>query len=463
MKKIIINVRCIVLVLALALPGCEEFVQVDLPNSQISSDAVFTNDNTALAAANGMYQSMLGTQSLIGGSFNSMAYVGGLSSDELVDYTGRAPYNEFYHNQLSSANSAIRDIWSSAYSTLYRANAVVEGSTTATSLSESLRNQLIGEGLFVRALCHFYLVNLFGDIPLVVTTDYRQNSAQGRTPVVDVYNQIVNDLTEAKNFLTEDYYTSQRTRPNKFAAAALLARVYLYMKDYQNSENEATYVINASSKYSLLTDLSIVFLSNSGEAIWQLGQVYPDGFPTADGQIFPIFEDYYPTALSSDLVNSFEPNDLRESNWVSSVSTDVGTLYRAYKYKKRFYFTDSAYPEQLVVIRLAELYLIRSEDRVMMENTLDSQQDLNAIRNRAGLPNTTAAEKSTILQAILDERRHELFCEFGHRWLDLKRTSEANSVLSTPKSDWTTDDQLYPIPATEITINSRLNPQNPGY
>lgn len=463
MKTNISNIRCLILTICLALTACDDFVNVDLPTSQLASDAVFENERTALAAANGMYESMLGTQSLIGGQFNSLAYIAGLSADELIDYTGIAAYDEFYKNQLVSTNSSVSGIWSSAYITLYRANLVIEGVTATSSLPDHLKKQLVGEGKFVRALCHFYLVNLFGDIPLVVTSDYRTNATHSRTPETDVYQQIIDDLLSAKELLTEDYYTTQRTRPNRFAAAALLSRVYLYMNEYQYAETEATYIINATSKYRLLSDLSNVFLSNSGEAILQLSQVYPDGTPAADGRIFYVSASTLKTALSMEFVDSFEAGDLRKENWITSVTRPDGTFYRAYKYKLRSYFTDDKYPEQLVVLRLAEIYLIRSEARAALDNVSGSQDDLNKVRNRAGLPNTTASDKSSLLQAVLNERRMELFCELGHRWLDLKRTNEADAVLSVSKADWSINDQLYPLPASEITNNPRLDPQNPGY
>ena len=116
-----------------------------------------------------------------------------------------------------------------------------------------------------------------------------------------------------------------------------------------------------------------------------------------------------------------------------------------------------------MVLRLAELYLIRAEARTQQNNFSDAESDLNAIRNRAGLPNTTANDRATLLTAIEQERRIELFAEWGHRWLDLKRTNRADTILNTFKApNWQVTDVLFPIPASQIDINGLLT-QNPGY
>jgi hypothetical protein len=119
--------------------------------------------------------------------------------------------------------------------------------------------------------------------------------------------------------------------------------------------------------------------------------------------------------------------------------------------------------EHYIVLRLAEQHLIRGEARAMQNKLIESKQDLNIIRNRAGLTNSTASSKEDILAAIARERKVELFSEWGNRWYDLKRTGKANSVLSTIKPQtWQATDTLYPIPQSQINLNSALS-QNPGY
>src|SRR5690606_31622090 len=112
--------------------------------------------------------------------------------------------------------------------------ATLEGVENSQGLPEPVKNQLKGEALFIRSLTHFYLANLFGDVPFVTTTDYSINSQVVRTPVAQVMESIVNDLTMAKNILSESYSTNERIRANKWVASALLARVYLYQEQWQN-------------------------------------------------------------------------------------------------------------------------------------------------------------------------------------------------------------------------------------
>ena len=113
-------------------------------------------------------------------------------------------------------------------------------------------------------------------------------------------------------------------------------------------------------------------------------------------------------------------------------------------------------------MRLAEQFLIRAEARAKQGDLIGAIEDLNVIRQRAGLSNTTAVTTDQVLSAILQERRLELFTELGHRFLDLKRLELLDSVLGT-KPGWSTNDKLWPLPQAEMDANSFLVPQNPGY
>lgn len=159
-------------------------------------------------------------------------------------------------------------------------------------------------------------------------------------------------------------------------------------------------------------------------------------------------------------MNSFEPGDLRKINWTKSRVFSGQTLFYPYKYKVR---TGSTLQEYYVVFRLAEIYLTRSEARVMTSNLQGAKDDLNIIRQRAGLPITPASTASDIQLAIEQERRIEYLCEWGHRWFDLKRTNRANTVIGSQKPlTWQPTDALWPIPQSQINLNPSLT-QNPGY
>jgi hypothetical protein len=115
------------------------------------------------------------------------------------------------------------------------------------------------------------------------------------------------------------------------------------------------------------------------------------------------------------------------------------------------------------VLRLAELFLIRAEANAQLNNVSNAVDDLNVLRTRAGLdllPNSLSQQDC--LNAVYQERRVELFAEWGHRWFDLKRTGQADAVLGTMKPAWKSSAVLYPIPFGEIQLNPLLT-QNAGY
>ncbi len=365
------------------------------------------------------------------------------------------------------------------YTTIFQINQVIEGLAGSTSLTPSVKQQLEGEAKFMRAFSYFYLVNLYGDVPLVTTTDYKANALMSRTPAAQVYEQIIDDLTSARDQLSTSYLdgtllntTTERVRPTKWAAEALLSRVYLYTKDFANAETSASAVINNSTLYNFCP-LNDVFLKNSSEAIWQLQVVYVNStHNTANTGLGARFIlpptgpaiAYFPFYLSDHVTDNFEANDQRRTSWVSSVTVDGNTYNFPYKYKApKGNTTTTEYP---MMIRYSELYLIRAEARAELGKISDAQDDLNAIRNRVGLANTTAANTPDLITAISRERISELFTEWGDRWLTLKRTGTIDAVMVDVTAEkggsWSSNWKWYPVPLTELTYDPNLV-QNEGY
>ena len=246
-------------------------------------------------------------------------------------------------------------------------------------------------------------------------------------------------------------------RVNSLAASALLARVYLYQKQWASAETYASKVIN-SGLYTPVTQLSNVFLANSNESILQ--------FQTQSGYVAtsPL---YVPTSgkpqypITNSLVSAFEPGDLRKSTWIKTTLVSGVTYYYPYKYHNRT--TNTSAPEYLTALRVSEQYLIRAEARAMQNNFDGAQTDLNIIRTRAGLANTSATSQSTLVTAVTKERQTELFTEWGHRFFDLKRLGQANLVISAIKPTWITNTSLLlPFPQNEIVHDPNLK-QNAGY
>ncbi|MBS1781012.1 MAG: RagB/SusD family nutrient uptake outer membrane protein [Bacteroidetes bacterium] len=457
------HIKVPLLMLILCIPftfSCKKFVEVDPPATQLESSTVFTDDKTAIASITGIYSSMMQSASgFASGGQQSVTVLASLSADDLVSYNFSTDIQQFYENSVNSSNSAILAIWGELYSYIYRANAIIEGLSKSNSVTASLREQLTEEAKFIRAFSFFYLVNLFGDVPLITSTDYHINQVASRNSVNEVYEQIISDLKETQSLLPDNYSFAgnERVRPTKWAAMALLARVYLYKGDWANAESLSSSVINNTTLFSL-KELDNVFLANSTEAIWQLQPVSP-GYNTYEGNLFILNDIPQFVSLSPALINVFEEGDLRKAHWVDSISAPDNTYYYADKYKIKI---NDIVTEYSMVLRLAEQYLLRAEARAQQDNISGAQEDLNIIRNRAGLGNTTANDQSSLIAAIIHERRVELFTEWGHRWLDLKRDGLADNVLSGIKPNWKATDTLYPLPQSEILSDTHLN-QNEGY
>ncbi|MES2276233.1 MAG: RagB/SusD family nutrient uptake outer membrane protein [Bacteroidota bacterium] len=468
-KNIVTGLAFLLLIMA---AGCKNAIDVGVPVTKLSSANVFTSNTTAEAAVSGIFATMATSGRMYNGS-GSLTALQGQAADELVTFSTTGA--QFYVNSLTSQSNYY---WTEIYLEMFDINAAIAGLTNATALNPAIRDQLLGEVKFARAFIYFYAVNLYGDVPMPLTTDYTANNVLSRTPVQLVYAQILQDLKDAQNLLPDNKYLSgtgavstDRVHPNKQAAQALMARVYLYQQDWVNAEAMATNVINASS-YKLEA-INSVFLKASQEAIWQLFPV-STGLNNADAVYLVVTT--RPTTVSSQLplnnalLNAFEVNDARLANWVGTYVAPAApplpaTTYKfAYKYK--VYLTNSAITEYPIMLRLAEQYLIRAEARAQQGNTSGAQSDLNAIRTRAGLPNTTATTKADLLTATLHERQVELFTEQGHRWFDLRRTGTIDAVMNvaTPLKGgtWASTKQLVPLPASEIVLNSNLV-QNPGY
>lgn len=440
--------------------SCDSFVEVNLPKSQLTSETVFEDYNTASAALTEIYAGIRDKGILTGGGLGISNQLGNYA-DEITSTTNPTNLSfYFYNNALLPTSTYVALYWNSAYNQIYAANAVMEGIQASKNLTLAQKNQLQGEALFIRALIHFYLVNIFGDVPYINQTDYKINSTVARTPADDLYSFITDDLELSASLLSSTYLSADRTRPNALTVRALLARIYLYRGAYPEASNMASAVLNQDTMFKL-ESIAAAFLLTSKETIWQLQSANP-GQNTAEAAYFVFTVSPPPLiSLSDELVNSFTAPDLRRSSWIKSVSNTTSTWYHAYKYKENA--NTSASREYSIVFRLAEQYLIRAEARAMQGDLIGAKEDLNKVRHRANLKDTEAITQQEIVDAVLQERRWELFTEYGHRFFDLKRTGKLDSTLESIKSGWETSDRLFPIPHTELSANPNLKPQNPGY
>lgn len=456
MKKVYKNsiYKILILGMALTVSSCKKFVELGAPPTQILFEDAFKTDATAQSVVLGLYSNNVTTSSI--GNFS---FFSGISADDL-QYNGvDAAYQEFVNNALTTTNIPVSNIWANTYGLIKNTNNAISGISASTTLTPSVKNQLLGEAKFMRAYAYFYLVNLYGDIPLPLKDDYAafENATLPRTPSAQVYAQIIKDLTEAQALLPTAYVGTFRARINKYAATALLARVYLFQKDYANAEIQATQIIG-SGVYSLPSP-DISFINNSNEIIWQIATI--TGVSTLGANYVTTATSIPVFSLADATYLSFEnTSDLRRTNWVTPKTIAGKTYYGIAKYK----VASGTGNEYNVVLRFAEQYLIRAEARAQQNNLTGAKTDLDAVRARAGLTGVSATLTQTqMLTAVEQERKVELFGEWGHRWFDLKRTDRANAVLGALKpATWKTTSALYPVPQAQIIINTSLT-QNPGY
>lgn len=471
-----LKVIIICAIVALFSSGCKKFVELSPPDDRLTASTVYATNETATSVLNGLYIRIGETNNVI--SSYATTYLG-LSADELKNYaTNSSPYNILYENNLTPGNDIY---WSTTFTLIYTCNAAIEGVQNSTTLNTDLKKQLIGEAEFMRALLYYYLVNSYGKVPLILTTDYRVNITAKRAEVSEVYMQIINDLKNAQSKLSKDYLNgnartpyaaanAERVRPSYWAATALLARVYLYNQRWEEAEAAATIVLNNTSLYGLVAPAA-AFLKNTRETIFALQPVITSNYALFDPRTFvlstAVGTNANPFSVSPQLEAAFEINpitgaaDLRKTNWTGT-SLISGVTYRfPHKYKANTAALASGKPEYLILLRTAEQYLIRAEARAQQSNMSGAQADINTIRGRAGLGNTPAGDKLSLLDAVMKERQVELFCEQGHRWFDLKRTGRIDAVMNmvtpTKGGTWESYKQLFPVPSSEIALNSNLD------
>jgi len=445
---------------ALTVTSCKKFVEIEPPINSFVASTAYDTDELVKSNIAGLhsYNFIVGS-----GYYDTDSHLyPGMSADEISYYT--AAYDEFLNNSIQDINTTNRGMWSAPYKTIYQSNLMITALAKATNISAPVMAEALGTAKFFRGLAHMNLASLFGDVPIILSTDVKESSTIPRSPRTAVYAQVIKDLTEAKAHFKG--ITKSNLYANEKSTTATLARVYLYDKQWQKAADAATELISGALKGTLvLEDVPKVFLRTSRETILAISS---DGSNkssvnyTYGGTLYlPVLRTIY--NITPNLISAFEPGDLRRTNWVGTFSGTVGTTYYPFKYKLKASPSNAALAEDQVLIRLSEMYLIRAEALAQLGQPALALADVNAIRLRSGLSAlpTTLTAAATLL-AVEQERRVELFSE-GHRWIDLTRTGRADAVLGAYKgSKWKSSAALYPIPAKERELNPNLT-QNPGY
>lgn len=432
-------------VLLLGLAACDSILDVE-PTTAVSEERAITDLASARAALAGVYDALT-DDNYYGGDF---VYFTDLSSDD-VKHTGTfASFGDADKHQLRADNGTVEAIWTAIYRAIGRANVLIQR-LPDVEMSDAVRNQMLGEAYFIRALSYHNLVKHWGGVPLRLEppADPEEAAQITRATVEEVYAQIHADLDIAASLLTNE--TDPRSA-SLGAVEALRSRVYLYQKDWQKVVDAADKVL--AMGYDLAPRFSDLF--------------DPDGAPT-DEDIFRLTftpQEYnyigyyylsrpnggrYEVAPEEALVELYDPADERLA-W--SIGYDVNGRINATK------FPTAAGTEDFHVIRLAEVILNRAEALARLGGDANLQAAVDAynrIRVRAGLPAHTwgvdVTNQAEVLAEVRLQRRLELAFE-GDRFADIVRAGEAGWIPETQR--------LYPIPQAELDVAPGLT-QNPGY
>ncbi len=458
--------------LLVLLAGCKNYLEIPLPANQVAGSGAYDSDRSCAAVMNGVYFQLINGQTMDGAG---VGYRTGLYTDELQNLGLSTIWDvdplALYNNNVQPGNTD--NPWAYLYTRIHTCNLAIEGITANTTGALHFKDQWLGEAYFMRAFLHFYITALYGDAVVVTTSDYTVVNVRPRSAVNEVYQQVIKDLQQAQQLLSAEYkdgkgaVTLNRGRPNKAAATALLARVYLYTGNWAGAAAQATALIdNAAFR---LAPPAETFQAVSQETIWALAPdltAFVDDYSTYNNGM-PDMVPTFPAngvniAVSDSLAAAFEPGDARKTEWTKTVRSGMLTYVFPFKYK-----SNTPGEEYLVLFRLAELYLIRAEARAQLGQLTTAQQDIDAIRARASLPATTAATQAALLTAIDHERQVELFSEGGHRLFDLRRRNMLNARMTiiTPQkggTGWQPYMQWWPIPLEDIKANPAMK-QTTGY
>lgn len=444
--KLKYNYLLLIPTLLFTMSACE---LLDLePADEIPAEQTYKNKK-------GIEKGILGSYS----ELQSLSYYGksflitsDLAADNLTHPTDatQADYASVDNNTLKAENGVVDGIWSSCYSAINAVNVVIDKIPAIQDMTDNEKNAALGELYFLRALNHFNLMNYFGEIPIKTKpTEGTAGLIVAKNSISEVYTQIITDLTFAEENLNAS--ASTKIRATKFAAKALLARVYLYQKNYALAYAKADDVIK-NGGYTLLPDYASIFTADgSAETIFEVDFTETDRSRIAEFNFPKTLNGRAEVKPDPGLIAAYKPLDERLGASIAITGT--------YAYAKKQ--NDLSLGDQnVIVLRLAEMYLIKAEAEVNLPTAVISnvQSYINEIRHRANLADTDAATIAELKLAIENERRLEFAFE-GHRWFDLVRTNRAVDVLPGVTKVTQT---LFPIPLSEINTNSAMK-QNLGY
>jgi starch-binding outer membrane protein, SusD/RagB family len=466
LRGLIRALRYLPLLILPVLSGCKKFLNVQ-PVTDVSDQVTIVDTTSSETAVRGMYRAMAGgftaaggtgTGSYYGGLYETFGYLGG---DDIVWTGSQSVIQQFISHQIVADNDNLESVWTGIYQTINQANQVIAKVPLVVdpTFATGQQSQLTGEGYFIRALCYFDLARAWGGVPITLTPTPSSASAEQkgsilRSTLAQTYAQVLSDLNAADSLMLMPT-TQNPVRANKETAWALKARYYLYQQNWAEAESYATQVLADTKNYQLLTPFNSWFQPASTvatrESVLELSYnpTYLNGSRT----------DWQPPATGG--TRQWAPGDsivtlLNDPTIGGGRSAFVAQTNTGLWYGNLFYRSPATDPSY--IIRIAEVYLIRAEARAQQGEFSGALSDLDAVRTRAGLANSTAVTQGDILLAIENENRAEFALE-PHRWFDLVRTGRAQAVLGITDPNML----LFPIPSQEITLSNGVLAQNPGY
>jgi hypothetical protein len=489
----------ILLSIFILMAGCTDFLQTD-PQGKLIDTSFPVSSSDALLATNAVYAAVRDWYYNSGGYpildiMSDDAYKGSNTNDQLSTV---GVYDNFTFN---TTGDGLDRWWATLYQGIRWANVVIE-KVSPISMDTTLRNRYVGEARFLRALFYFDLVRAWGGVPEVTTSDPPLHL--GRATSEEIYSLIVSDLQYAETHLTKksELISSDQGRATSGAADALLAKVYLFQKDFANAEKYATKVIQ-SNEYSLeprFIDANGVNGNNRVESVFEVGALgvedYNGGgaqYANTQGVRGTPNRGWGFNRPSIDLRKSFEPGDPRLKGTIIELGDTLDGVYikgdpdpqndpvvilnsngdtvNIQCYNRKVWTPGTDTPTQWShhrrLIRYADVLLMAAEALNENDKPADALIYLNQVRKRARggnnsiLPDVTITDKNLLRNKILLERRHELALE-GERFWDLVRTGNAATVLG-PLGFVPGKHELLPIHQSEIDISQGSLTQNPNY
>lgn len=465
------------------------------PTSFITKENFYTNEADAIAGLTSVYSALNvdpTDQSLYG---RNLYFLTDMGSDYAIAGSSAINANVRAISALTydATNDRVQLAWKQLYSGINRANVAIENIPRANA-SEVIKTRLINEAKFLRALFYFNAVRLWGAVPLVLqgATSLDINTLKvPRTPVEQVYAQIIKDLTDAES-LPATFTGADAGRATAGSAKSLLVKVYLTRKEWGKASAKAREVTTGAFGYDLVTNFYDLFDKNKKNGKEHIFSAQFEPNLLGDGQsgstfraAFTGFVQTEPADILSDVAqfyDIFQPGDTRRDVSYAKrlLNPATGTFYTFSKPLFRKYLDTTNFGAttnwaiNFPIIRYADVLLSLAE-AVNEEAgpTAEAFEAVNKVRRRAfGKPINTpdatvdlAGLSATALREAIYEERKKEFIQEGQRWFDLVRwgrlVTEVKKVAS--KSTATERNNLYPIPQSEININPEGLPQNPGY